>query len=243
MASDRVLRWLCWGLIGFTIVSAVFTVTLTNNPFATPVPEGTDFVNTLLSYRADDQRIYGIVLVGSLAGLGVFAIAAALGPVLRRFAMSGPGADAMAAVFILGGSVGVISQLVNIGAAQAATYTYCDCSYLAEEVIAQDYALAVSWALQEWLNIGAIAIVGVAAALAGAVVKVSMVWSRLSYLIAVALMVAVGMRVFDMAELSNLLVGVVAGLLVPIWAFMLARGIESESGPGQAEPELEPVVA
>ncbi|MEA2676294.1 MAG: hypothetical protein QOJ81_435, partial [Chloroflexota bacterium] len=51
IASDRVLRWLSWSLIGFTLVTAVMQLTVSQNPFATPVADSTDLVERLLVYR------------------------------------------------------------------------------------------------------------------------------------------------------------------------------------------------
>ncbi len=67
VTTDRLLRWLCWTLIGFVVVSAVMTLTLSQNPFATDIPESTDFVNRLLIYRGYDQDLYPLAMVGSLA--------------------------------------------------------------------------------------------------------------------------------------------------------------------------------
>jgi hypothetical protein len=85
-----------------------------------------------------------------------------------------------------------------------------------------------------WLTIGAVTLVGVGAGLAGRYVNVSPAWRAVSYLIAALLLVGVSLRflgafvfveVFDPFQISDLLVGLAAGILVPIWAILLARGI------------------
>ena len=224
MALDRLLRWLCWALIVFVVISALFTLTLSVNPFATPVADNTDFVDKLLTYRGDDQKIYGLVLVGSLASLMVYAIAATLGPVLRRIAGGNPATDVMAVVFIVGGVVGVAAQLANIGVGQAATNTYCDCGYKTYEVISQGYALDIGWTIVFWLNLGAVAIVGVGAALAGWLVNLNRDFKILSYLIALFLLVGVVLRFLGAGQFSDQLVGLTTLIGVPIWALLLARG-------------------
>lgn len=223
IASDRLLRWLCWGLIGSVIVSAAATLTLSVNPFSSGVPDGTDFVDRLLIYRGDDAKIYPLVLIGSLATIGVFVLGAMLGAVLRRFAPAGAAADVMAVVFIVGGVVGVTSALINIGVTQAATNGFCDCGYKAYEVIGQGYALEVGWAAQNWLNTGAIVIVGIGAAIAGRVVGLSRDWRILSYLIALALLIGVALRLAGVYQGSDMVVGLTAAIMVPIWAYILSR--------------------
>jgi hypothetical protein len=208
-------------------------VTLSTNVFSTPVADDATFLDRLLVYRSDDQKIYGLILASSVVTSGLFLIAAMLGPALRRFAAEHPAAGLMSAVFIVGGTVGVISQLVNIGVAQMATFTYCDCGTLETEVIAQDYALALGWTTQIWLNLGATAIVGIAVGIAGRVLAISREWSMVSYLIVVGVFVAVAMRIFGLDQLSSLLIGVVAGLIVPIWAYMIIRSVP---GSVSAEP-------
>lgn len=224
VASDRMLRWLCWSLIVFVIISALFTLTLSINPFATPVADNTDFVDKLLTYRSDDQKVYGLVLIGSLASLMVYALAAPLGMVLRRLAGDSPATDVLAAVFLVGGVVGVAAQLANIGVGQAAANGYCDCGYKTYEVISQGYALEVGWTIVFWLNLGAVAIVGVGAALTGWLVNLNRDFKIVSYLIAFFLMVAVVLRFLAVYQLSDQLAGLTAGIGVPIWALLLARG-------------------
>ena len=239
VASDRMLRRLCWALIAFTVATALFTVTLSSNVFSSPVPDDAPFVERLLAFRASDQQVYGLLLVSSVVTSGVFLIGALMGPALRRFAGEHPAAGLMSAVFVIGGAIGIVSQLVNIAVAQVATFTYCDCGLLETEVIAQDYALALGWTTQTWLNLGGVTLVGIAAGIAGRVVEISREWSMISYLIAFGALVAVGMRIFQLWELSSLLIGVVAGLLVPIWAYLITRVLSTstETSGSDAAPE------
>jgi hypothetical protein len=226
VASDRLLRWLCWSLIAFVIVSALGTLTLSGNPFSTPIPAGTDFVDRLLTYRADDQKAYILDLIGALANIGVYAIAATLGLVLRRLAGKSAATDVLASVFLVGGTVGVAGQLVNLAVDQWATTGYCDCGYKTYEVIAQGYALDMGWTVAFWLGLGAIFTVGLGAALTGWLVGLGRDFKIVSYLIAIFLIAAVVLRFLGEHEysLSDLVVGLTSGIGVPIWAFLLARG-------------------
>ena len=166
-----------------------------------------------------------ILLASNAAGLGVFLIATVLGAALRVYAAPGSARDVMAVVFVLGGVVGVIAQLMVVGLNQAAAASYCDCGYKNEELIGLFKALDVGFSVQNWLAIGALTIVGVAAALAGWLVNVSAAWRTLSYAIAIGLIVAAALQVINQGDLSTILSGFVAGVLVTIWAVMLALAV------------------
>jgi hypothetical protein len=95
-----------------------------------------------------------------------------------------------------------------------------------------------------WLAMGAVSLVGIGVALAGRVVEVSSRWRLVSYAIAAAVLVAVAIRVagslvfieaFDPFQVSDLIVAITSGILVPIWAILLSRGI--------SEPEAQPALA
>jgi hypothetical protein len=219
------LRLLCWALIGFTLVTAVMQLTVSQNPFATPVPDSTDFVERLLIFRGDDQKVIGLALVGALGGIGVYLVGGLIGVVLRRLAPERAAGDVMAALFLFGGIVGVASQLLYIAAISFATFGYCDCGYRAYEVIGQAYALDALWTAQSWVNTGALVIVGVAAASAGWLVNLTRDWRILSYLIAIGAVLGAVLRIFGAYQASDITLGITAGIVVPIWAFLLARGL------------------
>lgn len=232
VSADRMLRWLCWVLIATVIVSAIMTLTLSLNPFATDIPDTTDFVERLLIFRGYDRDLYPLSVVSNLATLLVFFIAALLGAALRFVAPAGAVRDVMAVIFVVGGTLGVAAQLLNLAVNTAATFSYCDCGYRPYEVIAQDYALGIGWTMQQWLNLGAITIVGVGAAVAGWLIRISRDWMLISYLIALGLLVGVVLQIAGLGPTSSLVVGVVSGIGVPIWAFLLARG--ASQGPPRA---------
>lgn len=222
--SDRVLRLLCWALILFTLATAALQLTVSQNPFATPVDESADFVDRLLSYRSDDQKVLGLALVSGMVGTGLFLVGALIGLALRRLAPSGVAGDVMAGLFIIGGIAGVVSQLMYVANANLAALGYCDCGYKTYEVISQAYALDAAWTTQSWVNTGALVIVALAVAFAGWVVNVSRDWRILSYLIALGAVGGAALRIFGAYQTSDIVLGLSAGILVPIWAFLLARG-------------------
>lgn len=232
VASVRWLRGLCWALVVLAIISAVVSGLFIFGNLLPP-HDNPDFVDRLLADRTSDQAAFPFVLVGSLATFGVYLIAAMLGLVLRMWARPSPQRDVMTVLFVLGGAIGIVSQLVNIGVGAEANPFYCDCGYRTEEVVGLFTALQVGWAIVSWLGVGAITMVGVGAGVTGRVIDVSPLWRTLSTVIAIALLVAVVIRVlaslvfieaFDPFQISDLIVAATAGILVPIWAILLARG-------------------
>ena len=149
----------------------------------------------------------------------------------------------MTLLLVVGGVIGIASQLMHIGIHDAARPFYCDCGYRAEEVIGLDSALHVAESMFSWLAMGAVSFVGVGVALAGRLLAVSAAWRMLSYVIAGAVLVAVAIRfvaalvlieAFDPFQVSDLIVAVTSGILVPIWAILLARGVRDSNADGMA---------
>ena len=234
MATERLLRQLCWALIAFAIAAALLSATTSVNPFSTDIPESTDFVDRLLTYRNWDQQLYPLALVSNVVAIGVYVLATLIGIGLRNFAPAGLARDLMATVFVTGGIVGVVSQLINIGVNQAATYGYCDCGYKTYEVIAHDYALSLGWNIQIWMNLAALAILGVGVAVAGRIADVSRDWSIVSYLIVIGLAIGVVVQLAGQGPTAQIIVGVTAGIGVPVWAFLLARRTRDTTAAGDA---------
>jgi hypothetical protein len=238
VANRRTLAWLSWPLVILVVISAAVTLLFVTGVLLPDPDENADFVDQLLFMRTHDQQAFPFIIVGSLATLGVYLIAAMLGVVLRVWALPTSTRDAMTLLLVFGGVIGIASQLLNIGAADAARPFYCDCGYRAEEVIGLDRALNVAWSMINWLTIGAVTFVGIGVVVASRVVEVSSTWRLLSYVIAAGVLVAVAIRVvaslifieaFDPFQVSDLIVAFTSGILV------LARGVR--------EPEAQAVVA
>ena len=233
LPNRRTMAWLTWPLVILVVISAAVTLLFALGVLLPDPDETDDFVDQLLFMRTQDQEAFAFVIVGSLATLGVYLIAGMLGLVLRAWAQPSPLRDAMSLLLVFGGVIGVGTQLLNIGVGDAARPFYCDCGYRAEEVIGLDRALSVGWSMVNWLSIGAITLVGFGVALAGRLVEVSSTWRLLSYVIAAGVLVAVAIRVagsivfieaFDPFQVSDLIVAITSGLLVPVWAILLWRG-------------------
>lgn len=232
VAAVRWLRGLCWALVVLAVISALVTLLFATG-ILRPPHDIQDLVENLIANRLSDTDAFPFVVLGSLATIGVFLIAALIGVALRSWAPATPKRDAMAILFVIGGVLGIAANLLNIAVGNAATFGYCDCGYKVEEVIGQNYALMVGSTMVNWLSLGAITLVGSGVALAGRLVNVSAAWRTISYVTVVALLLAVALRVlaelvfiatFDPFQVSDLIIAFAAGILVPIWAVLLARG-------------------
>lgn len=241
-ASVRWLRGLCWALVVLAVISALVSLLFATG-LLRPPHDVEDLVERLIANRTSDTEAFPFVVVGGLATIGVFLVAALLGVALRPWASPAPQRDAMATLFLIGGVLGIGANLLNIAVGNAATFGYCDCGYKTEEVIGQNYALMVGWTMVNWLSLGALSLVGSGVALAGRLVDISPAWRSLAYVTAVALFAAVALRVlaelvfigaFDPFQVSDLILAFAAGVLVPVWAALLARGAATP------EPELAP---
>ena len=239
VASVRIIRWLCWALVALAIVSALVSLLFAFGNLLPPT-EAEDFVDRLQGNRGNDTDAFPFVVLGSLATVGVFLVAAILGTALRRWAPATPTRDAMVLLFVIGGVVGIAANLLNVAVGQAATFGYCDCGYRTEELIAQNYALQLGWNAVNWLSIGAITMVGLGTAVSGRLLDISPTWRLVSYAIAVLALFAVALRVvtafvfieaFDPFQISDVLIAIAAGILVPIWAILLARGLTTTEDP------------
>jgi len=231
-ASVRWLRGLSWALVVLAVISALVSLLFALGVLRPP-HDVADFVERLIANRTSDTDAFPFVVLGSLATTGVFLLVVLLGVALRPWAPAGPQRDAMTVLFAVGGIVGIGANLMNIAVGEAATFGYCDCGYKAEEVIGLNYALSVGSSAVNWLSIGAVTLVGVGVALAGRIIDISPAWRTLSYLIAIVLIFAVALRVLgafvfiqavDPFQVSDLATALAAGILVPIWAILLARG-------------------
>jgi hypothetical protein len=245
MAADRrTLTWLSWTLVVLTIISAVVLLLFASGVLQTPI-DVPDFVDRLVAIRTDQERQLPLLIIGALATLGVYLIAAVLGVLLRAWAVPRSMRDVMTLLLVVGGVIGVASQLMHIGIHDAARPFFCDCGYRAEEVIGIETSLHMAESVFSWLTTGALSFVAVGIALAGRLVAVSPTWRLLSYAIAIGLLIAVAIRfaaaivfieAFDPFQVSDVIIGLVSGVLIPIWAILLARGVGEPEPQAEAEP-------
>ena len=165
---------------------------------------------------------------GALYALG-FAALALLGQLLPR--LVGPGdsrGPILRGTLMLAGVLGVVAQLLIIGAEPVATSTqYCDCGLLQEELMSRLMAFNIVQNIVNWLSNGAIL-----AAAAGLVISarpgvragMPVGWAYLGYLTALASVVVVVLWAFprDTFPFNLWSLVVLAAILLPAWAIWLA---------------------
>jgi hypothetical protein len=193
-------------------------------------------------------------VTSSLLFAVAFAGIAVLGLVLRH-AMDRDDARGglMAVSFVVAGTLGVAVQLIYLGAIEAATSPeYCDCGFLAEEVVSREMIRHVVDGIVFWLNGGAVVMYAIGllafAGLAGSaswvpgglavfarVVAVlgliSVVWDH----VAVPLLIDSAPE-FDFFLLSQVITIVFAGILAALWAAWLARAAGAKDEAEPVEP-------
>ena len=247
-SSARTVRRLCWALVVLAITSAVLQVmnTLALPPLPPPPPPIEDFVQRLEAFVTIDAQLFPFAVIQGLVTIGLFLVAALLGTSLRAWARTASVRDAMVLMFVIGGTLGIAANALNIGVAQKASFGYCDCGYKTEELIARDYALTTGWQAINWLSIAAVTLTGLGVAIAGRALDLGSTFRTVSYAVAALLLLAVVLRVaaafvviefFDPFQVSDLLGAAAAGILVPIWAVMLARAIDNRE-PTDAAPVM-----
>jgi len=215
-----------------------------------PPPDATLVDNLIRSFEHEQAHWIGD-LVSSLTLAAGFVGLAILGTTLRRaLDRDDAGGAVLAVIFLLGGAIGAASQVLYLGAIEVATNPgYCDCGFLAEEIISRGMARDIVNNVVFWMTDASVVLftigLWVFAALAPAsgwvpngltmyarvvavVAFLSVLWGR----VAVPLLIA-GRAELDFELIGGVLTLLVAGVLVPIWAAWLALSARA------AAPELE----
>jgi hypothetical protein len=180
----------------------------------------------------------------------LFAVAFGAFAVLGRLlALAGPVWDARSNVIgstlFGGGLLGLASQLIHIGSQQVAIdIPYCDCGFKVQETISQYWGLTLIQGAESWLVNGAIVLLAIGIALAGAAlvgVVRSPGWQLISWLTALVAVISVLLSGLELGgDLNQLLIAALAGVLLPLWAILLAMRIGQAGGTergGAAEDE------
>jgi hypothetical protein len=206
-------------------------------------PPDATFVDHLLAEFEDAQAVWLLDVGNSLLFAVGFAAIAALGAVLRHvLGQDDPRGMVALVAFLLAGGVGVAAQLIYIGGLDATNPQYCDCGFLAEEIISRAMIHnvlggIVFWMIDAFTVLFAVGLLGWAAVASAsrtmpagwaaftrllAVVGLAVVaWNR----IGVPLLIRAGYDDVDYFLIGSILIGIVAGVLVPIWAAWLARSL------------------
>ena len=169
---------------------------------------------------------------GALYALG-FAAIGLLGQLLVRLTGAGDSrGPILRGTFMLAAVLGVVAQLLIIGAEPVATSTqYCDCGLLEEELMSRLMAFNIVQGIATWMTNGAIiaAAAGlIIAARPGVNAGMPVGWAYLGYVTALGGLIVVGLWAFSRETFPFNLwsLVVLAAILLPAWAFWLAMRSE-----------------
>src|SRR5258706_2649560 len=203
-------------------------------------PDSADLPTRLLGSIEARHASWPFDFVSALLFGAAFSAIALLGRLLTLVGPLGDGRlNPPGSALFCGGLLGLVSQLIHIRSQQVAIdVPYCDCGYKVQETISQYCGLTLIQGAESWLVNGATVFLAIGIALAGAAlagVVRSPGWRFVSWLTVVVAIISVVMSGLELGgDVDQLLVAVLGGILLPLWAVLLARGI----GPtARAQPE------
>lgn len=219
-----------------------------------PEPEfrqGQDLVDNLFA-SFEHQRAHWLEdVVSSVALAAGFVGLALLGVTLRRaLGNEHPRGAVLAVAFLVAGTIGAASQVLYLGATEVATSPgYCDCGYLAEELVSREMAHQIVMSVGWWMTDAAVVLLAIGlwafAALApvsawvpdglavyarvlAVLATLSVIWDRVAQPL-----LDTGETDVDFRLIGGLVNVLVAGVLLPLWGIWLARA----AGATAEEPE------
>jgi hypothetical protein len=224
-SAARILGW----VIGVSLlVGAVIRMALSFEVFGLPeIPPDTDFVDRILTIYEFQSSLWPFEFTSFVAFAIGFAALASLGPVLRRLASEDDARGGLVMVALLGlGGLGLASELIQIGSIPFLTSPeLCECGLREHEIMAREVVINTMFGVQLWLVVGALVLsapgVWFAGSL-GAAAGMPPAWRWLSILIALAAIVLAVLAVLEAFPFDQYVLGLTAGILVPIWAIWLA---------------------
>ena len=224
-SAARILGW----VVGLSLfVGAIIRLGLSFELLGLPeIPDDADFVDRLLTIYEFQSSVWPLEFTSFVAFSIGFAALAALGVVLRRLASDDDARGGLVMVALLGlGGLGLASQLLQIGSIPFLTSPeLCDCGLREHEIMAREVVINTVFGVQLWLVVGALVLAFPGLWLAGSLgadAGMPQAWRWLSMLIAVASIVLAVLAVLEAYPFDQYLLGLTAGILVPIWAIWLA---------------------
>jgi hypothetical protein len=205
-----------------------------------PSPDASFVDNLIASF--EHARVHWIeFLVSSLAAAVGFVGIAILGVALRRCLDREDSRGAVLAVtFLLAGAVGAASQVLSLGAGEVTTNPqYCDCGFLAEEIVSRATIDQVVNSVMFWMTDASVLLFAIglwmsASMSAGSAwvpggltvytrvlavtALLTVIWDRIG-----VPLLDTGTTEIDFGLIGGLITLIFAGLLLPIWAIWLAR--------------------
>ncbi len=167
-----------------------------------------------------------VIAFGALA-LAAAPIAALAGPDRR--------AGLLQASILVAGILGVVGGLAYLGATNVTiVQQYCDCGFKTQEAISQFWAITIVQGATDWLGYGAVAFAAIALALSAATLGdrgLPSWWTWTAWAAATLLVLGiVANQVID-SPVGDLLTAVASGVLLPIWAILLAMRSDPSTEP------------
>ena len=224
-SAARILGWVIGlGLLVGAVIRMALSFEVLGLP---PEPPSDDFVDRLLTIYAWQSSLWPIEFTSFAAFAIGFAALAALGPVLGRLASEDDARRGLVSVTLLGlGGFGLASQLLQIGSIPFLTSPeLCECGLREHEIMAREVVVNTIFGVQLWLAVGALvlAVPGLwFAGSLGADAGMPQAWRWLSLVIAVASIVLAVLALLEAFPFDQYVLGLTAGILVPIWAIWLA---------------------
>jgi len=239
-------RW-AW-LLATTFLVGTVVVALMNLNITTPAPQVADgaslpdriFANFTAAQAAWLQDMGSSVLFA----VGFLAIAA-LGPILRTLlGPDDPRAARLGVLFVVAGTIGILSQVIYVGGKEIATVPYyCDCEFGPAQLISRAAILDVVVGIQDWLLSTSIVVLSLGLL---ATAELARAWKWANFFVVVTRLLAIAGfatvawdRVaapvlkraqvdlpYDLIGLG--LIVVVAGVGVPVWGILLGRTLSRE---------------
>jgi hypothetical protein len=242
-SAARILGW----VIGLgLLIGAVTRMALAFELFGLPeIPPDFDFVDRILTIYEFQSSVWPLEFTSFVAFAIGFAALASLGVVLRRLADDDDARGGLVMVSLLGlGGLGLASQLIQIGSLPFLTSPeLCECGLREHEIMAREVVINTLFGVQLWLVVGGIVVAApglVFAGSLGADAGMPPAWRWLSVLIALAAIVLAVLAVLEAFPFDQYVLGLTAGILVPIWAIWLAmraRDLWGESADGVVDED------
>jgi hypothetical protein len=227
-----------------TVVVAMMTLHITAP--APQVADGASLPDRIFaSFKAEQAAWLQDAGSSVLFAIGFLAIAS-LGPILRAlFGPDDPRATRVAILFVVAGTIGIVSQMIYIGGKEVtAVPYYCDCQYGPEQLLSRGAILDALVGIRDWL-LGTCIFVLSLGLLSTAELARAWKWTDslvvVTRLLAIAGLATVAWNRIAAPVLANAqvdlpydLIGLgltvaVAGVGVPLWGMLLGRFLSAEA--------------
>lgn len=233
----RLVRLFAWGL-SIAFIAATVIVVLMESGLTIPEEPGfnPDLAQGTLEFFKFASSVWPQELAQRLLFAVGFLFLAGLGLALGRVIGSESPRSFAVIPLVFAGVMGVIVNLLTIGAKSVAIDPhFCDCKHFAEQIIARGQALGMVETAEQWVFYGIFVMIAVGAVLLGRVATAtglfSKGWAYLAYAIGALVLVAMILQIFDLGDAANLVTALVGGILTPIWAIWLGRQLQKSPAP------------